>query len=394
MGAAVLDVRTLVVVSAMLAFAGAVVLASVSRATPYRGAPHWALAAASIGGGFLLLGLRGAIPDWLSIVVANSLALAGCILMWMGARAFSTQRPVSLLWLAAGLAVFVPVMWVTTVFGTLAERTFVILAFVAVPLYAAGVELMRHGGRDRLVTRVLLALMLFGHATVSLARLVTVPMVPTTSLFAGGWLPQLYFLETALFVPVVCMLFAAMMGEKALRAVAAQSLFDAEAGHFNGAGFAMMLDKELARGRREASPMTVLVAAFDPPLAGPGRAAPATAPPVHVERRFRALCQQVLREQDTLGRLEDGRYAVILPNTQLEDGLRIAHRLRAALAGGAARGEAAVSLSVGAAGAVSGVAAGGNVLAAAAEAQERAARGGGNRVERAAMPVDLAFGMA
>ncbi len=386
-----LDLRTLVLVGAALALVGAVVLTAVARISPYRGVSHWALAATSIATAFLLMGLRGLIPDWISIVVANSLALCGCLLTWMGMRAFACQRPVSFLWPGAVLAFFVPLLWVVAHFGSLSERTVVILAFCAVPLYGAGVELMRRGEDEHLVTRVLLTVLVFEHATALLFRLMLEPLADKSSMFAGGLLQQLYLLETALFTPAFSTIAAALVAEKALRAVDTQSLFDTEAGHFNAAGFAMMLDKELARGRRETLPLVALVVIFDAtvhgtaggPLGGPGLPRP-------VDRRFHALCRQILREEDTLGHLADGRYAVILPNTRMEDGLRIAHRLRTAVAGGSARGEPVRTVSVGVAGAISGVAAGGNVLAAAVEAAERAASEGGNLVERASMPVDFA----
>lgn len=390
MGTLLLDVRTLIITGTTMALAGGMILALLSRISPYRGPGHWTAAVLTAGLGTGLIALRGMIPDWLSIIVANTLFLWTFTAVWSGARAFATQKPVSPLWAIAATLPFLPVMWLITTFGDVAERTILIMSVTAVPLFGAAVELMRRGGPP-LITRTLLALALFCQGAVHLFRLIFTPLIGTQPLLSGGPLLELYFLEAMLFIPIATLLFAAVIAELAMRTVRDRAIYDPEGNHFNAAGFMMVLDKELARGRRETSPAALLMVGLDR-SAAPAPLRATTLP--EDEHRFRSICATTLREQDTLGRLEAGRYAVLLPNTELEDALRIAHRLRAAFTSTwTADGRHAVrTLSLGAACAMAGVTTRDALLATASEALERASRSGGDRVERASVPTlaDLA----
>ena len=68
---------------------------SVRRAEP--ALAYWALASLSLSLGCLGISLRGQLPDWLSIGLANLLFGLGWTLRWAGLRRFA-QQPLRLVW--------------------------------------------------------------------------------------------------------------------------------------------------------------------------------------------------------------------------------------------------------------------------------------------------------
>lgn len=389
MDISLLDVRTLLFTGATMALVSSLLLCVLAYITPYRGPGHWAATALLIAGTLLFIGLRSTIPDVLSIAASNTLLLWGMACAWSGARAFSTQTPVSPIWAALSTLPFLPVMWLLSNMGSFNERTILIMSITAIPLFGAAVELMRRDGPP-LFTRPLLILVFFAQGTLHIARVLVTPLTEIDSLFSGGLLMQVYFLESVLFAPILCLLCAVAIAESAVRTVQNRAIYDPDGGHFNATGLIMLLDKELARGQRNAHPASLLVISLDRgKVPGPG-----IGRPDEEERRFLNVCASTLREQDTLGRLDGYRYAVILPNTDLNDALRIAQRLRATFAHLCSPDtpRLARTLSLGAATAMAGISSHETLIAAAIEAHERATGAGGDRVERASIPTLEALG--
>ena len=81
------DIRTLSVISALACVAFALATLTVARMHPTEGSLKlWATGAAIGAVANLLLGLRGVVPDWLSIVVANAMVVLGLGYVHLGVR--------------------------------------------------------------------------------------------------------------------------------------------------------------------------------------------------------------------------------------------------------------------------------------------------------------------
>lgn len=93
------DLRTVTFFSALVALAQWIVPLFFVRIAPhYRGIPYWAAGTIFSVVGFLLAALRGVIPDFFSIVVANTLhVMTGCFI-YSSCRLF-VQRPLPRRWL-------------------------------------------------------------------------------------------------------------------------------------------------------------------------------------------------------------------------------------------------------------------------------------------------------
>lgn len=91
-----LDTRTLLVVTALISMGSAVALISLWRAQlKHNGSGFWAAGMSCICIASILISARGAIPDFISLVIANSLYVIGFVLILRGIHIF-TGRPQSI----------------------------------------------------------------------------------------------------------------------------------------------------------------------------------------------------------------------------------------------------------------------------------------------------------
>ena len=164
-----IDLRTLFVVHSLISMALAVLMVVFWRG--HRGMPglaEWTLACTFLGFSVLGVGLRGLIPDFFSIVVAQGVALAGLASAWNGIRRFE-GRPAQ--WrgvLAATAAVMAFVAYHTYIRDDVGRRAVAISAVSAATCLLCAFELLR-GPARRLRGTPLLAAVLFGVMAATLA---------------------------------------------------------------------------------------------------------------------------------------------------------------------------------------------------------------------------------
>jgi signal transduction histidine kinase len=109
--------------------------------------------------GMPLLAARGALPDWVSINLANSLVCIGYALTWAGARQFEglRARPTSLL---AGAGVWLLACQIPAFYASLVARVTLLGLIVAVYNAAAALEFHRGQARSPLPSRPLVVMLL------------------------------------------------------------------------------------------------------------------------------------------------------------------------------------------------------------------------------------------
>ena len=90
-----LDPRSMIALGGFMSAVMAMVLLFMRRHYPpsIRGVGGWAAAPLIWLGSTLLFGMRGAIPDWLGLVLANQLLVLGNVTYYMGTRQFMGQPP-------------------------------------------------------------------------------------------------------------------------------------------------------------------------------------------------------------------------------------------------------------------------------------------------------------
>lgn len=89
-----LDIRTLAFIATLSAIVQAIAFVSLSMVSRRGlGTTLWALGGVSMAIGFVLLGLRGAISDVASVIIANTLLTASHAFYWLGLEIYTRRKP-------------------------------------------------------------------------------------------------------------------------------------------------------------------------------------------------------------------------------------------------------------------------------------------------------------
>ncbi len=139
------DIRTLSVISALACVAFALATLTVARMHPTEGSLKlWATGAAIGAVANLLLGLRGVVPDWLSIVAANAMVVLGLGYVHLGVRGLlGYSLPRAWPWVLAALCA-PPLLWFTYVTPSVPARIVTASALVLPSLVASALTFLLH----------------------------------------------------------------------------------------------------------------------------------------------------------------------------------------------------------------------------------------------------------
>ena len=107
----------------------------------------WAAGVTLIGSGTLLMSLRNTVPDVISPVLANSLSVAGTLIVWNGIRVFNGRPPRWAALAAVPSVIALALLYWTYVDDSLAVRVPLVTGTLAVTSLLCANELLRHGPR-------------------------------------------------------------------------------------------------------------------------------------------------------------------------------------------------------------------------------------------------------
>lgn len=243
-----LDISTLLLVNFVLTFlVGVLFLLSWVQARTTRALAIWGIAhllgAVASGG----LALRGTIPDWISIVLANAVLIAAYGLIWSGVRAFEgrdLRLPVAL----GGGTVYAAACAVPAFYGSIDARV-VVASSVAAAFCAGGAFEIWRGRGERLVSRYPAVVLLSAYAVCYAVRIPAVIVAP----FPHGleplqspWVAILCF-AAMLFTIAIAFTFMALTKERAERAQRLAASFDPLTGIANRRAFVVGAEAMLGR---------------------------------------------------------------------------------------------------------------------------------------------------
>ncbi|TRZ65814.1 MAG: sensor domain-containing diguanylate cyclase [Rhodocyclaceae bacterium] len=378
------DPRSLIVISGLLATVCTVVLFSLRQSFPRSigGISQWAWALVLFVVSSALFAGRGLIPDWLSIVVANTVLFGGTLLMYLGLRDLAGQpaRPQPYV---IGLAVLMlAIAWFSTVLDHYGVRTLLAagvnaVAFGACAMVALDVSPGKFGGRFTsaafMVCVVVLVTRMFG---------VLYRFDATSSILEPSLVQQTYLTIYPLCLLAAILGFILMINERLRQTLEHLASHDSMTGAFLRPAFFDRLESEVARARRHDRPFALLMLDLDQFKRINDEHGHMAGDKVIVD--FAQRITALLRQQDMLCRYGGEEFVLLLPETSLANGTLVAERIRRNVIE-AHQGVSPYTVSIGVVVADGKAANDANALLEAADgALYEAKRGGRNRVEVAA----------
>lgn len=325
-----LDLRTIVFCTglAQLVNVGATTwLAYIHRST-VRGPTWWAIGIAFVAAGYFLLLPRGILPDFLTIVCANSLLVAGLLCLLTGLERFRRRRLRRRWWLviltltAIGLLVF------TYGFPSLLARISVMGLAVSAVAIAILFEL-RLIARERGVPGVIFLAITFG------AALAAFIVRSVASLFTERASPGLFegsALQSAFFLFLLVVILSMSYGFLFLTAFGLQMDLDRLAhrdeltGLHNRRAFMARARAELAQAIRYGRPLSLVMLDLDHFKQINDSLGHAAGDEALV--LFAQMAKESLREHDVCARIGGEEFGLLLPETATEQAALVVERLK------------------------------------------------------------------
>lgn len=331
---AALDPRSLIIIAGLLALVCVVIMFALRRSFPRSigGLATWAWATVATMACGVLFGLRGTIPDLLSIVFANVVLVGAALGMIVAMRRFGglPQLPrwpiaiglaalaASMAWFTYGQAFYPARLVIVTVVLTLLFGHLALLAWrVGKGSFAAGVTALASA------TTALFAALRFGSTLLA--------MDTPQTLFDKSMFQMLYLAAFNVTVLISTIGFMLMANERLRETLEYLASHDALSGAFSRRAFLEMAEAELARSLRNNRPVALLMFDLDHFKAVNDRYGHLVGDRVIAE--FARCTQKILRREDVLGRYGGEEFVALLPETRLDEARNVAERICQGLRG-------------------------------------------------------------
>jgi diguanylate cyclase (GGDEF)-like protein len=338
------------------------------------------LGAYCMGGGVALILQRDAIPDFITIEVADSLMMLGFGLAWSAIRAFNGRSaPVWLVcggaiaWLAAcAIPAFSDNIGWRIGFGSL---------LAAVYSLFIGVEFLAKSGSERLSGRRPMAVILFLHAGLVTMRGVVAFAAGTSAvLFEGGVAQRIFTTEPVLLIITLTFFGVGLVRERSENQLRRDAETDELTGVRNRRGLFTAAESLIGDCATVWRPVAVLLFDLDGFKAINDRFGHDVGD--QTLKSFAEIVSRSIRNDDLFGRIGGEEFAAVLPGVDALTAEQIAERIRIDF-GGAGLVEGAATVSIGVATLLPGEVSFATLLARADGALYQAKDAGRNRVRSA-----------
>ena len=376
-----LDPRSLIFVAGLLGLLCLVILFMMRRSFPptIGGLVQWSRGLFGMVLASALFGLTGVIPEIFSVIVANTMLVAGNMSFYAGFRHFAGLPARDRLMAAVLVLLTSYIAWYTYIDNNYPARAIAITLTNSILFYACTLLVARTTGNTmagRFTSLVFAAI-----GTVTLARgLMLAFHFDTPTDVLGETFTQKAYLAALAFSVLAITLGAMMLANERLRAALEFMVsHDQLTNAFSRTAFIELLDKEVARSRRNSRPIALLMFDLDNFKSINDRFGHVTGDKVIID--FVQRTREMLRNIDSIGRYGGEEFVALLPETSLGEARAIADRVCKGIAEGSAVNLPAYTVSIGVACAGNGVTDADMLLSHADQALYRAKANGRNRVE-------------
>ncbi|TRX73596.1 GGDEF domain-containing protein [Pseudomonas mangiferae] len=336
-----LDPRSIIFILSALSLLMAVVLFAMPRSVRERvgGARYWSSAMLMVATASLLYGLRGMIPDFFSLTLANFAGLGSIALICAGGRCFFERPPRHAALLGSVLLANALMFYFFHVEDRLAVRVVIFSSLSAALMAYFGLDVLRHRPRqpDRAQFPYLFtAGSVFIDVAISGLRILNALAMPTQGgdFLAPTPINVLYFSTHSLLAICISVGFILMLNDRLHALLMHQLSHDALTNAYTRRIVVDMATRELAAGARK--PASLLLLDIDHFKRVNDERGHQTGDEVlkHVVR----VLIGGLRANEPLGRYGGEEFIVLLRGTDLDTALQVGERLRARIAASPYRG--------------------------------------------------------
>ncbi len=274
---------------------------------------------------FALFSMRDQAPDWLSIVVANTLLIVSFVHLVLALQIYNrkpTRLPMMIAFIAATA---IGETLLTYVWPSLHGRISLMSLIIAL-ICGLGISAIYRKGEATTRPEHMVAIMLVVGILIMLARVLGFPDVGMLSLTASTPMQGIVFTYASLMPVIATSGFLLMCGERLNEDLTRLATIDPLTGVFNRRTMTELANKAIAASKRHGRALSLLNIDID-----------------HFKRindqfghevgdlalcRFVELVSEVKRESDTLARIGGEEFVVLLPDTNASDAFAMAERIR------------------------------------------------------------------
>lgn len=348
-----LDPRTIYLLTAFLGALMSVVLFFLRRSFPstIRGMAEWTAAPAILFVAILLIGARGAIPDFVSMSISSLLLLLGMVLLYFGSQQFFGQARSIRFWCSLIFVAMLALVWYAHVEPHFGRRVLIVSLFIALISASHARLLLRHGARS-FATYLTAASLLVQTVAHGLRSALAIDLPVDATLFVLSPV-QTAILTTFTFSMLTVSIGVVLMATDRVRAeIEYLASHDALTGALTRRAVFDACERELERCRRKQRVMSLLMLDLDQFKAVNDTHGHQAGDRVLVD--FAARVTALLRRPDHFGRIGGEEFVALLPETSPDDARIVAERIRKEIAGSGDKPWCTVSVGVASAAAGSG----------------------------------------
>lgn len=321
-----LDLRTVILLTGFMGALMSLVLMFLQRSNvgSIRGIREWSVAALTGVAAAALLGARGILPDFITVVAGNLFLIAGVCLFSIGTRRFFALNP--RLPVFAGIVVVTGLLltWFTAVEPDYRTRLQLVSTLLAV-IFGEHAWLMYRHGAGSFAFRFTLSTLLL-QAAIFFSRAVTAGSLPAdAALLSPSPLQSVYLASFPVTLLALCVGLVLVAAERMRGDLAYLATHDNMTGTLNRRAIMETAERELARCRRHGHVMSLLMMDLDHfkkindtygHLVGD-----------QVLKEFAGKVGALLRLPDQFGRYGGEEFLLILPDTGREAAAVVADRI-------------------------------------------------------------------
>lgn len=321
------DIRSAIMVAALLNVLIAIMLLIVRKTLPanfQNSLSWWWFGLLLQPAGFILISLRGVVPDIISVVLANILIAAALACFAIAMRMFTGVRQrrtyAFVLVLSAG---FFAIYYSNDLLARTISLSFLhalLLSFCARAIYRQELKITR-------VSHVLAGLFVIG--ALSMAARAVYHMIlhdPIIDIFSLRW-PTILSYGMGGLLPIVGTIgFLLMCTERSQKDLLRMASEDPLTGAYNRRALAEFGVREMARARRHGTPLSVILIDIDYFKKINDELGHAAGDLALIETVRRL--QKNLRNEDYLGRMGGEEFLILLPDTDIEQAQVLAQRIQ------------------------------------------------------------------